>query len=950
MAQAKKEIKSVLLLSPYKLTQDHKVLDILVIDKSASKSPFTNKTINSSELKTYFPQMPKPFKDVLNWFNADGIEFTREEIKKKYSKQKAGIAFSDYYRAGMMRHMLDLFERLKPFAQTIQWYHKVPVDNIRFTTGACSVSRFKPSLQFALSGTPENISLETFINVNGALTPIGEFRRYEFLLESRNEYYLLSYSDTQILNWLEAIDFSQYARNPQALVTDILSRLEESYRVDRQGLIEVEAVDVLPINRVMLSEISNSFLMITPQWVYEGFILEDKWMPSQKITRNGVEYLINRNKEAEDKFRNFLESLHPSFSKQLNGYYYLSFADAQKGQWFPKAYHTMLGENIEVTGMDMLKHFRYSSFSLAADVEFVSEEAHLVMLEMKLRFGKEEIPLREMQKMLLAGQRAVLLKDGSLGLLPEEWLTKYAGIIKLGKIKGNTLQVPRWLAFSDEGRTELTPVIKGSWFSKWRQWQESDAVVYPADPLIKASLRPYQQKGFEWMMLLAEAGAGACLADDMGLGKTLQSICFLSARLAENGTARHLIICPSSLMFNWKQELEKFAPHIVTRVHHGATRSAETFSNPEVQVIITSYGTVRSDFQLLAVINFETIILDESHNIKNPAAQITRLVNQLQGNIRIALSGTPVMNNTFDLYAQLDFLLPGIFGTREYFKREFADPIDRDNDPEKIAALQKLTAPFLLRRTKEQVAPDLPEKTEMVMWCEMNPYQKTLYESIRDSISSSLFLNIKKEGLQKNKLAVLQGILKLRQVCDSPLLLPSDEQTCSDSVKTDTLMDELTYNLGSHKAIVFSQFTGMLDLLAGECVKRGISYFHFDGQTPPEQRARMVSAFQSSEDNTRVFLISLKAGNAGLNLTAADYVFLFDPWWNTAVQQQAIDRAHRIGQTKKVFAYKMVCRDTIEEKIIQLQQRKKQLAEDLIGEEEGFVKSLSEDDIAYLFS
>jgi SNF2 family DNA or RNA helicase len=403
-------------------------------------------------------------------------------------------------------------------------------------------------------------------------------------------------------------------------------------------------------------------------------------------------------------------------------------------------------------------------------------------------------------------------------------------------------------------------------------------------------------------------------------------------------------------MFNWKQEIEKFAPHLVCHVHHGANRSADTLTDIQTHVIITSYGTVRSDFGTISSLQFQTLILDESHNIKNPSAQITKLVNQLNADVRVALSGTPVMNNTFDLYAQLDFLLPGIFGSKEYFKREFADPIDRENDPVKISGLQKLTAPFILRRTKEQVATDLPAKTEMILWCDMSSAQKEQYESIRDRISSSLFLNIKKEGLHKNKLALLHGILKLRQACNSPLLLPEDEQTCTDSVKTSMLMDELVYNLGKHKALVFSQFTKMLDLLAEECKAKGISFFHFDGQTPPEKRSQMVSAFQDPENTTKVFLISLKAGNAGLNLTAADYVFLFDPWWNTAVQQQAIDRTHRIGQSKKVFAYKMVCRDTIEEKIIQLQERKKQLADDLITEEESFVKSLSEDDIKFLFS
>jgi SNF2 family DNA or RNA helicase len=237
------------------------------------------------------------------------------------------------------------------------------------------------------------------------------------------------------------------------------------------------------------------------------------------------------------------------------------------------------------------------------------------------------------------------------------------------------------------------------------------------------------------------------------------------------------------------------------------------------------------------------------------------------------------------------------------------------------------------------------------MWCSMGTAQKALYDEIKTTIRANIFLNIKNDGLNKSKLAVLQGMLKLRQLCNSPLLLPPEEQSgCTDSVKTELLMNELLNNLKDHKVLVFSQFTSMLNLLAKTCGEEGIAYYHFDGQTPPAKRAELVARFQEEGDTTNVFLISLKAGNTGLNLTAASYVFLFDPWWNTAVQQQAIDRAHRIGQTKNVFAYKMICKDTIEEKIIALQERKKKLADDLITEDEGFVKSLSVDEIEYLFS
>jgi SNF2 family DNA or RNA helicase len=452
------------------------------------------------------------------------------------------------------------------------------------------------------------------------------------------------------------------------------------------------------------------------------------------------------------------------------------------------------------------------------------------------------------------------------------------------------------------------------------------------------------------MRLLSEAGGGGLLADDMGLGKTIQTIANIAFQSAVDPKAKHLIVCPASLMYNWQNELEKFAPQLKVLFHYGTGRNTDRIVQEEHQIIISSYGTVRADIEKLTEIDFHTIIVDESHNIKNRSALTTRAVKLLRAKNRFALSGTPLMNNTFDLYSQYDFLLPGIFGSAEFFKREYSDPIDRDHVPEKVQLLQKITAPFLMRRTKEKVAADLPEKTEQVLWCSMYPQQRELYESIRESIKSSIFTQIKNEGLNKSKLSVLQGIMKLRQICNSPQLLKSDELIATtDAVKIDVLLDELINNIADHKALVFSQFTSMLNLIAERLQKKGIKYFHFDGSTPPARRMEMTDAFQQEDNKINIFLISLMSGNAGLNLTAADYVFLVDPWWNVAVQQQAIDRTHRIGQTKKVFAYKMICKDTIEEKILSLQAKKNTLSEELVTADEDFVKTLSEDDVKWLF-
>jgi len=955
MAPVKQDQKTVVLLSPHRLLKDYLFLSVLHIIKTAGIPEYKEEELGPAVVRNYFASYPSPVKDPLAAFSQAGIAAITAEIKKKFALQKAGLGFEKYFNNAMLSRLHDLVSRLRPFAAGIKFYHKLPLEKGRFKTAPCLFSNEKPGLRFEVIAENGKLLLKTVLLIGDTTHAGTDFTRFGFLLLRNDEYFLLGHKDYQTLEWLNEIDPQQYSQQPQELAAQVLTRLEADYTVNRNNLFNKKAIAAIPVSRVMLSEISQSFLMLTPQWLYDGVLVEGPWQAAFECTRHGEQYLVQRNQEQETAFVQLLESLHKNFSRQLNGYYYLPFADAQKSQWFLKVYHRLLDQNVEVTGMDMLQHFRYSSHKVSVAVSIKETSGQMLLLQLTVLFGKEKLALTELQKTLRAGQRTILLNDGSLGVLDDEWQQQYGVLIRHGKIlDAVTVQVPRWLAFAEQHASEetqvLKPVLKKNWWQKWQQWQTDENPVYSIPSSVAASLRPYQQKGFEWMVLLAEAGAGACLADDMGLGKTLQTICFLAYQSAQQKDARHLVVCPSSLLYNWQQELQKFAPGLKVLVYHGAGRNAALLASTDYDVFITSYGTVRAEAVQMAALAFASIVLDESHNIKNPASQTTRAVNQLQAATRIALSGTPVMNNTFDLYAQLNFLLPGLFGSRDFFKREYADAIDRDQDMGKIKALRQITDPFILRRTKEQVEAELPVKTETILWCEMNTAQKELHDAIRDNIRNSLFLDIKANGLAKSKLAVLAGIMKLRQVCNSPLLLPPEEQTCLDSVKTKVLLDELGNNLKDHKVLVFSQFTGMLHLLAESLTAQGISFYHFDGQTPPAKRTEMVTAFQQADNHTNVFLISLKAGNAGLNLTAANYVFLFDPWWNTAVQQQAIDRTHRIGQTKSVFAYKMICRGTVEEKIVALQERKKQLADELISAEEGFVKALTEDDITYLFS
>jgi len=416
-----------------------------------------------------------------------------------------------------------------------------------------------------------------------------------------------------------------------------------------------------------------------------------------------------------------------------------------------------------------------------------------------------------------------------------------------------------------------------------------------------------------------------------------------------NGTLRALVVCPTTLMFNWENEIKKFTPSLTWFIHHGSTRSQQSSQYENADIVITTYGTLRSDIQLFTATLFDYVILDESQAIKNPASKVTRAACLLTAKNRLCMSGTPLQNNTFDIFAQMNFLNPGMLGSIEFFRNEFAIPIDKFGEKDQKDHLRKLLFPFILRRTKEQVAKDLPEKVETVLFCEMEDEQRTIYDAYRNDYRDKILGTIQEQGIQKSQLTILQGLMKLRQICDSPAILNETEKLENHSIKLDELAREITENISNHKALVFSQFLGMLALIKEKLKALDVKFEYFDGSTSAQDREKAIQNFQNN-DECRVFLISLKAGGVGLNLTAADYVYIVDPWWNPAVEQQAIDRTHRIGQTKNIFAYRMICKDTIEDKILQLQDRKRSLARDLITDDEGFVKSLTKADVEYLFS
>jgi non-specific serine/threonine protein kinase len=435
----------------------------------------------------------------------------------------------------------------------------------------------------------------------------------------------------------------------------------------------------------------------------------------------------------------------------------------------------------------------------------------------------------------------------------------------------------------------------------------------------------------------------------MGLGKTIQALSYLEHFYQENDGLKALVVCPTTLIYNWENEIHKFTPALSYYIHHGPTRIRNTEEFLKHNIIITTYGTLRSDIRHFTQLVFDYVVLDESQAIKNPSSKVTKAASLLRAKNRLCMSGTPLQNNTFDIYAQMNFLNPGMLGSVEFFRQEFAVPIDKFGEPEQKEHLKKILYPFILRRTKEQVAKDLPDKTETVLFCEMEDDQRKIYDAYRNDYRSRIMGTIEEQGIQRSQLTILQGLMKLRQICDSPAILNEEDKFPNHSIKLDELAREITENIGNHKALIFSQFLGMLALIREKLELLGVKYEYFDGSTSAPDREKAIQSFQNN-DEVRVFLISLKAGGVGLNLTAADYVYIVDPWWNPAVEQQAIDRTHRIGQTKNIFAYRMICKDTIEDKIMQLQEKKRLLAKELIADDSSFVKSLSREDVEYLFS
>jgi superfamily II DNA or RNA helicase len=599
----------------------------------------------------------------------------------------------------------------------------------------------------------------------------------------------------------------------------------------------------------------------------------------------------------------------------------------------------------------------------------------------QVKLGEFTIPFMKFRKNLIDRKPEYELPNGQIFMIPQEWFTRFSELFNYAKVENDMLRLPRsHFRIMEQVKHGISHIENG---------EKDQKISFPEVAVpsgINATLRPYQIDGFGWMTFLLENGFGGILADDMGLGKTLQTITLLQ-KIYQNepkperveiedesfheevvnekvpkqlfifdtpkvkvfnqtGVAASLIVMPTSLVHNWLDEVRKFAPSLKCYNYTGVNRLrtkeiGKIFRH--YHLVITSYGILRNDIELLSHYKFHYFIMDESQYVKNPTSKVYEAVKNIQSVNRLTLTGTPIENSLIDLWAQMNLVNKGLLGSLSFFKRYFAQPIMRNQDEEKEVKLRRLIQPFLLRRTKENVAKDLPPIMEQVLYCDMTPEQASIYEREKSGIRNSIYKIFEYKTADQSAIMALQALTRLRQIANHPLMI--DAGYTGSSGKFEQIIDHLESIVAeNHNVLVFSSFVKDLEIIEKEISKRNLSYVKLTGAT--RERAKVIKDFN---DQASIFLISLKAGGVGLNLTKADYVFMLNPWWNPAAEAQAINRAHRIGQTKNVFVYRFLSTGTIEEKIAKLQQKKSQLADNFVNNTNPLT-DLSKEEIIELFS
>jgi SNF2 family DNA or RNA helicase len=824
---------------------------------------------------------------------------------------------------------------------------------IKIFSGAVSLSVKRNGDFFELSGSLEADG--KLISLKDADQRLGYF----FVVE--DTFYLVD--QLHVLGLIDLFKRKQedllihklkYPQFRNALLTPLEDKLQIDYTYIEPataGQLAEQGFQSIQQRMIYLSD-SGNHIVLTPVMQYGDVEIPIRTKRQLYAwDHTGNEFKVTRDEDAEVLFTSLLMRQHPMFDEQIENdldHFYLHRERFLEDDWFLNAFEEWRRQGIIILGFDELEGNKLNPFKARIDIKVTSGINWFNAL-VDVRFGKKKAGLKNLRKAVKNKSKYVQLDDGTLGILPEEWLAHFADYFNNGEIEDDeTLLIAKTNFAAIEqyyDDTLLDNPVKHELKSYHEKLAAFDHIApVPTPEGLLATLRPYQQTGLNWLNFLDDLNFGGCLADDMGLGKSMQILAFILLQRTKAKHNTNLLIVPATLIFSWEQEIKKYAPSLKTHIIYGADRIKSIRHFDDYEVIITSYGTLLSDVALLKGYTFNYIFLDESQNIKNPETQRYKAVCLLQARNRIVITGTPVENNTFDLFSQLSFASPGLLGSKQYFKDIYSTPIDTFKVQKRARELQQRIRPFVLRRTKHEVAPELPDKTEMILYCEMDTEQRKIYDAyekeFREQISATTH-----EELKKSPMNVLRGLTRLRQICDAPALLGGEVLQQTVPAKIVVLMEQIEAKSPGHKILVFSQFVSMLQLIEKELKDRNIGHTKLTGST--RNRAAVVQSFQEDKD-IRVFLISLKAGGTGLNLTQADYVYLVDPWWNPAVENQAIDRVHRIGQHENVVAVRLICPDTVEEKILNMQQVKRSLADDLIQTDNAMLKSIEREDLLRL--
>ncbi|WPU98471.1 DEAD/DEAH box helicase [Mucilaginibacter sp. cycad4] len=737
----------------------------------------------------------------------------------------------------------------------------------------------------------------------------------------------------------------------QSYFEKFVAPLIEKHNVYAEGFtINTEKYDARPVLKPIYIEGGTSQLQLS--FKYAGYIFPygDGRHISVRMEKTGDDYLFHRIKRSTTWEKGKMQQLeHLGLKVASSLFQNLEVAghddDDDRSfsvfEWLNQHHDQLIEQGFELEQPEGQKRYVFGSSKIEL---VVTENNDWFDINAMVSFGPYRIPFIQLKNHILNRKKEFTLPSGEIAVIPEQWFSQYGNLLHFTE-GSNELRLRRHHIglVTDLAEGEMASVTMTRKLQKLTNFDELEDAPMPVN--FEGNLRPYQKAGYNWFHFLKQYHFGGCLADDMGLGKTIQTLSLLQKHKEDTenagGKATSLVIMPTSLIYNWLNEARKFAPQLRLMVHTGTMRyrNADVFANYDV--VITTYGISRIDIEMFKGFFFDYVILDESQNIKNPSSKSYQAVKQLKSRFKLILSGTPVENSVNDLWTQMSFINPGLLGAQQFFQNEFVAPIEKKKDEDKARKLQALIKPFVLRRTKEQVATELPPKTENLFYCQMTEEQSSVYEEVKSEYRNELLKSLEDGTFAKTQIQVLQGLIKLRQIANHPIMIDKDYE--GDSGKFEDVVHTLGNVLdGGHKVLIFSQFVKQLSIYRNHFEREGIPYVYLDGAT--QNRGDVVKQFQEDE-KTRVFLISIKAGGVGLNLTEADYVFILDPWWNPAVEQQAIDRTHRIGQTKNVFIYKFITKDSVEEKILALQQRKLSLSRALITTEESFIKSLTAEDI-----